>query len=633
MIIDFSNKNVVSRVEDILKEGTLKVKESENGITWDEVNEPLDWVAEEITKVYGVASHLNSVMYEEESAEEFENTIPIVTDFYNKMGSNKKLYEAYVALERNEELNDKQKYILSEGKKGFYLGGIELSPRGQEVLSRINNELGVLKNNFQKNCVQATDEWMKEVILEDLEGVGTEGLKKFEEGGKYKITLHAPVYIEAMTYVNSRELREEIYNAYMSRATGLGITSEDYNNDEIMKEILRLRQEKARLLGFSNYAELSLYCKMVEKPEDVVVFLDELVSKSKKQAKIEFKELCDFSGIKLKPWDLMYYSNKLKEHKYEYKNEELTKYFPEEKVIDSINRLVSDMYGITFEDIDEETYHEDVRVLLLKGKNGDVVGKIYLDAYARDKKRGGAWMDDYQTLDGEKKPIAYVVCNFNKGEDGSYYEVNDIVTLYHEFGHALHHILTKCEYPSVAGISGVPWDGVELPSQYMENYAYEFEVMESMSEHKETGKKIPKDLYDKVISSKNFLSAMGMLRQCEFSLWDIKMHMGEGDAYSVLQEVSKETSLMKKEEGNRFLNTFSHIYAGGYAAGYYSYKWAEVLASDAYEYASDSKEKKTLFKQHILEIGGSKDFMKEYIKFRGKTPSTDSLLKYNGIAN
>jgi oligopeptidase A len=338
----------------------------------------------------------------------------------------------------------------------------------------------------------------------------------------------------------------------------------------------------------------------------------------------------------LQPWDLGFYSEQLKAKKFGFKKSDLTPYFPEQKVLEGLFSTIESLYKVKVQQIDESSYHNDVRVLEITSNN-QLIGKIYLDLYARKDKRGGAWMADYQPLIGNEKPIAFVVCNLNSPSKGkpALFEFDEIVTIFHEFGHALHHVLTKVKYPCAAGISGVPWDGVELPSQYMEFFCYERSVIDKMSEHVETQKSLPDELYNKLIASKNFQSAMGMLRQCEFSLWDLQTHLGKCDTYEVLTQVRQQTALMSAIDENRFLNTFGHVFSGGYAAGYFSYKWAEVLAADAYYYVQEhggiGSDASLDFLHHILETGGSQDFMDSYKAFRGKKPEINALLQANGI--
>ncbi|HAG47755.1 MAG TPA: oligopeptidase A, partial [Gammaproteobacteria bacterium] len=481
-------------------------------------------------------------------------------------------------------------------------------------------------------------EWKKTLTEAELEGYGENELAKVKTKDGYEISLQVPVYMDVMTYAKNQTLREEVYKAYISRASEVGITSTEFDNKAIMDEILSLRQEMATILGFGNYADLSIEGKMVESTEQVIDFLNDLVDRSKTQAQQELDELQSFAGVELMPWDLMYYSEQLKEKKFGFKKSELTPYFPEKKVLSGLFSTIENLYGISLREIEEKTYHADVKVLEITNPDG-LVGRIYLDVYAREDKRGGAWMADYQALVNENKPVAFVVCNLNSPTEGkpALFEFDEIVTLFHEFGHALHHVLTKVPYPSAAGIAGVPWDGVELPSQYMEFFCYEKEVVGLLSGHWQTGESLPDELYEKVIDSKNYQSAMQMLRQCEFSLWDLRTHMSSEDTYKVLEEVRSKTALIPIVGENRFLNTFGHIFSGGYAAGYFSYKWAEVLAADAYYYVQAQggigSDASRSFMHNILEIGGSLDYMQQYVEFRGKKPSISALLQSNGIDN
>ena len=635
MNIDFSNKSPLTKIKELLKTAKEEVKKAEDGITWDEVNNPLDDLSHEIGLVLGVSAHLNSVKYNEEDSNEYEQIIPIISDFYNELGSNKNLFNAYKRLSK-QDLTTEQKYILKEGIKGFELAGISLSRRGTELLSKINKELSVLQNEFGKNAMMATNEWEIKVSLEDLDGVDASNIYKFKEGNSYLINLQAPTYMEVMTNVDSETIREQVYTAYISRASDVGITSVEFDNKPIMDEILRLRKEKANVLGFKDYASLSVESKMVDSTDTVLSFLNDLIDRAIPQAKKEFEELSSFAKKTLNPWDLMYYSNKLKESKYNYDKQEVTDYLSESKVMAGLFKTINDLYDIDISVSDDENdglYNEDVRVIEFMSK-GKKIGKVYLDLYARENKRAGAWMDDYAGLSSRTStiPTAFVVGNFNKAVEGeTYYELDEVVTLFHEFGHALHHIMTVCEYPSVAGISGVPWDGVELPSQYMENYVYEKSIFKSMTEHRDTKESIPDSLYKKVIESKNFQSGMGLVRQCSFSLWDMETHMTSDDTYDVLSKIDEKTSLMDKVPENRFLNSFLHIFAGGYDAGYYSYKWAEVMSADAYSYINGDKQKSDDFRSMILEVGGSLDFFDQYKKFRGQEPDLKAVLKLNGI--
>ena len=633
---NFKPKNIVQSIESLAQKGLKVVAQAEKGVDWDSVITATDDFECELGRLTSVNSHLNAVMFTDEFNEQYEQTLPIITNFYSDISSNKALYAAYKNL-KNTNLNKQQQYILQESIDGFELSGVGLEGEASDRFKAIKERLSILSNTFSKYVLKSTNEWKKTVTSDMLKGYSEVELAKIQTDEGYELNLQVPVYMDVMTYLDNRELREEVYRAYVSRASELGITSRDYDNKSVMDEILTLRQEMASILGFENYAQLSIESKMVESVEQIIDFLMNLVKCSKSQAQAELNELTKFAGIKLQPWDLGFYSEQLKEKKFGFKKSDLTPYFPEKKVLEGLFLTIERLYQVSVTSINEPTYHSDVQVLEIK-KQDQLIGKIYLDLYAREDKRGGAWMADYQPLAKDDKPIAFVVCNLNSPSKGkpALFEFDEIVTIFHEFGHALHHVLTKVKYPCAAGISGVPWDGVELPSQYMEFFCYERDVIKQMSEHIDTKKPLPDELYSKLINSKNFQSAMGMLRQCEFSLWDLKTHLGTDDTYKVLKEVREQTAIIPAIEANRFLNTFGHIFSGGYAAGYFSYKWAEVLAADAYYYVQENggigSQASLDFLHNILEKGGSQDFMVSYEAFRGKKPEINALLQSNGIA-
>ncbi|MCH9711171.1 MAG: M3 family metallopeptidase [Proteobacteria bacterium] len=634
---NFKPEHIVETIEQLAQQGLEVIAQAEQGEDWDSVITITDDFECELGRVTSVNSHLNAVMFDDDFNAEYEKTLPIITNFYSDISSNKALYTAYKNL-KNTQLNKQQQYILQESIDGFELSGVGLEGEQSKRFKAIKERLSLLSNQFSKNSLKATNEWSKVVKLDELKGYGDTELAKIKTDKGYELSLQIPVYMDVMTYLDNRQLREEVYRAYVSRASEVGITSNEYDNQAIMDEILSLRQEMASILGFDNYAQLSIESKMVESVDQVLDFLMNLVDKSKHQAQTELDELSQFAGITLQPWDLGFYSEKLKEKKFGFKKSDLTPYFPEQKVLEGLFSTIENLYQVTLEQIDEPTYHPDVRVLNISSKD-ELIGKIYLDLYARKDKRGGAWMADYQPLTKDNKPIAFVVCNLNSPSNDrpALFEFDEIVTIFHEFGHALHHVLTKVKYACAAGISGVPWDGVELPSQYMEFFCYEREVIKQMSEHIESKESLPDALYEKLIASKNFQSAMGMLRQCEFSLWDLRTHIDTKNTYGVLEEVRKDTALMPAISENRFLNTFGHVFSGGYAAGYFSYKWAEVLAADAYYYVQENggigSAASLDFLHSILETGGSQDFMVSYEAFRGKKPQIDALLQANGIVN
>ena len=634
---NFQPKDIEKTIKDLTEEGLKIANLASQGHDWESVVTPLDQMEFELGQHTSVNSHLNSVMFNEEFNAEYEKTLPLITNFYSEVSTNKTLYEAYKNL-RNTSLNEQQRHIVKESIESFKLSGVGLEGEQSDRFKAIKERLSLLSNQFSKNALKATNEWKKTLTEAELEGYGENELAKVKTKDGYEISLQVPVYMDVMTYAKNQTLREEVYKAYISRASEVGITSTEFDNKAIMDEILSLRQEMATILGFGNYADLSIEGKMVESTGQVIDFLNDLVDRSKTQAQQELDELQSFAGVELMPWDLMYYSEQLKEKKFGFKKSELTPYFPEKKVLSGLFSTIENLYSISLREIEEKTYHADVKVLEITNPDG-LVGRIYLDVYAREDKRGGAWMADYQALVNENKPVAFVVCNLNSPTEGkpALFEFDEIVTLFHEFGHALHHVLTKVPYPSAAGIAGVPWDGVELPSQYMEFFCYEKEVVGLLSEHWQTGESLPDELYEKVIDSKNYQSAMQMLRQCEFSLWDLRTHMSSEDTYKVLEEVRSKTALIPIVGENRFLNTFGHIFSGGYAAGYFSYKWAEVLAADAYYYVQAQggigSDASRSFMHNILEIGGSLDYMQQYVEFRGKKPSISALLQSNGIDN
>ena len=633
---NFEPDNIVENISKAINIGMTHSALASNGADWESVVGVLDEAEHLIGKEMSVNSHLNSVSFTDEFNAQFEKTLPLISNFYSDLGANKDLYQAFKRVSQTE-LSVQQQHIVNDSLRSFELSGVALDGAKSERFKEIKEQLSVLSNQFSKNVLQSTNSWKKTVSANDLKGYGADEFSKVKKGDHYEISLQVPVYIDLMTYADSSDLREEVYKAYISRASDIGITSKEFNNRPIMDEILKLRSEMSELVGFSNYAEYSTQSKMVESPEAVVEFLNSLIELSTPQAKAELIDLESFAGHPLMPWDLMYYSEKLKQKTFSFKSSDLKPFFPESSVFDGLFETIQNLYNVKLTEIHEKTYHEDVRVINLEDNNG-VIGRIYLDVYARENKRGGAWMSDYQGLFKESLPVAFVVCNLNSPSEGkpALFDFDEIVTIFHEFGHALHHLLTKVPFPCAAGISGVPWDGVELPSQYMENFCYEREVVNLISGHWETGEKLPKVLFQKVIESKNFQSGLQMLRQCEFALWDISTHISKDDTYEILSEVREKTALLPVVNENRFLNSFSHIFSGGYAAGYFSYKWAEVLAADAYEFVKESggigSKSSNDFRRCILEVGGSLDFMDQYIKFRGSRPKMDGLLKASGIS-
>ncbi|MBE8189632.1 MAG: M3 family metallopeptidase [Candidatus Thioglobus sp.] len=635
MTPNFEPKNIVKTIKKLTENGLKVAHQAALGDSWKSVIEPLEQMEFELHQQTSVHSLLNSVSFDEDFNAEYQKTLPLISNFYTQIGSNKALYQAYKNLQKTN-LDTQQKYILKQAIATFELSGVGLKGAAAKRFSSIKEKLSLLSEQFSNNSLAATNEWKKLVSKDDLQGFSALQLSKIQTAGGYELNLQMPVYMDLMTYADNQNLRREVYQAFISRASEVGITSAKFDNKTIMDEILKLRQEMAEILGFENFAHLSVESKMASSPEQIIEFLQDLVRHSKPQAQRELAELTKFAGSKLKPWDLAYFSEKLKGEKFGFQQSDLTPYFPEQQVLEGLFAIINKLYRVKIQSLEQTSYHPDVSVLEITDKNG-ILGRIYLDIYARKNKRGGAWMADYQPLMNAQKPVAFVVCNLNSPTKNkpALFEFDEIVTLFHEFGHALHHLLTTVKYPSAAGIAGVPWDGVELPSQYMEFFCYEKSVVKLLSKHWKTGENLPDDLYQKLSLAKNFQSAISMLRQCEFALWDIHTHLSDKDTYKILDEIRTQTALLPSIPEARFLNTFGHIFSGGYAAGYFSYKWAEVLAADAYAYVQADggigSQAAQDFMQHILQSGGSADFMGQYQKFRGKPAKIKALLEANGI--
>lgn len=632
--------------------------------TWDDLVLPLEEADDKLSRLFSPVSHLNSVMNNDELREAYEQCLPLISEYSTFVGQHQGLYEAYNALHNSDEfktLTTAQQKSITNALRDFKLSGIALASEDQKRYGEISARLSELSSKFGNNVMDATLAWHKHITDEaDLAGLPESALALASDTAKSKeldgwvFTLDFPSYLPIMTYADNRELRKETYTAFSTRASDQGPNAGEFDNSDIMKEELALRHELAQLLGFKSYAEKSLATKMAETPEQVFSFLEDLAAKSKPQAEQEVAELRAYAAQKygiteLEAWDFGYYGEKLKQEKYAISDEVLRPYFPANKVLSGLFETVNRLFGISVNEVtDFDTYHKDVRFFEIVDSNNTLRGRFYLDLYARDRKRGGAWMDDCMgrkvRANGElQTPVAYLVCNFNKavGDKPALFTHNEVTTLFHEFGHGIHHMLTQVDAAPVAGINGVAWDAVELPSQFLENWCYEEEALSFISGHFETGEPLPKELLDKLLAAKNYNSGMQMLRQIEFSLFDFKIHndyvAGEPcQIQSVLNDVRSRTSVVHAPEFNRFQHGFSHIFAGGYSAGYYSYKWAEVLSADAYakfeEEGIFNPQTGQAFMQHILEKGGSEEPMELFKNFRGREPRVDALLRHSGIA-
>jgi len=645
-----------------MNEAELETLLSQQSLTWTSLIEPLEKLDLTLSYAWSPVGHLHSVMDSEPLREAYDNCLPLLSAYSTAMGQNKTLFQAYqsIKVQQGESLDAVQNKILDDSLRDFKLAGVSLEGDAKKRYGEIKKQLSKLTSTYEKNLLDATMAWRKNItekkVLIGLPESALQQAKKTAQDNQqqgYTISLEFPSYYAVITYADDRKLREEIYHAYSTRASDQGPNANEFDNSKIMQQILSLRYELAALLGFENYAQLSLSTKMAEDTTQVFDFLNELSQKSKSQAENEIQALQEFAqslGFKgsLQAWDISYYSEKFKQQKYTFNSESLRPYFPENKVLQGLFDITETLYGVSFkEKKDINKWHPDVRYFQVFNNSNEVCAGFYLDLYARPHKRGGAWMDDcrdhYELSSGEKDiSVAYLTCNFNGPVDGkpALFTHDEVVTLFHEFGHGLHHMLTRIKYPQVSGISGVPWDAVELPSQFNENFCYHKETLKLISGHYETGETLPDEMIDKLIAAKNFQSAMMMVRQLEFSLFDFHLHHDFNkdnniNIQHVLNDVRAQVSVINTPESNRFQNGFSHIFAGGYAAGYYSYKWAEVLSADAFgafeETGILNKTTGKKFLETILSKGGSDTPMNLFKKFRGREPSIAPLLRHCGI--
>ncbi|CAG7856273.1 partial oligopeptidase A, partial [biofilm metagenome] len=614
------------------------------------------------SKAWSPVSHLNSVMNNDELREAYNDCIPKLSEYATEMGQHEGLFKAYQAISVSPEFANfsiAQKKIINNALRDFKLSGIALNAADKQRYKEISQELSKLASNFEENVLDATNAWTKLLPNEsDLVGLPASALAQAKQAAEqtgqdgWLINLQFPSFHAVMTYADNRELRREHYEAYSTKASDQGPHAGQWDNTDIMEKLLALRHEKAQLLGYNNFAELSLATKMAEKPADVLAFLEDLAAKSLPQAKQDLAELRAFAETEhgltdLQPWDIGYYSEKMRQHFYQLSQEEVKSYFPITRVLPGLFGVVDKLYGLKINEIkDFDTWHPDVQFFQILDKNGLQRGRFYLDLYARNKKRGGAWMDDCvgrkQFNDHLQTPVAYLTCNFTPPASGNpaLLTHDEVTTLFHEFGHGLHHMLTQVDYLGVSGINGVEWDAVELPSQFMENWCWEKEALQLLSGHYQTGETLADSLFDKMIAAKNFQAGMIMVRQLEFSLFDFLIHLNYdpklgGRIYETLNKVRKQVAVVIPPAFNRFAHSFGHIFAGGYCAGYYSYKWAEVLSSDAYSLFEEqgifNPDTGNAFLTNILERGGSQDAMELFVNFRGRKPTIDALLRHNGI--
>ncbi|WAG11180.1 oligopeptidase A [Aeromonas dhakensis] len=632
--------------------------------TWDSLIAPLEEVNDRLSRIWSPVSHLNSVLNSEALREAHDACLPLLSEFQTYVGQHEGLYQAYLALSESDDfplLSAAQRKEIQNTLRDFRLSGIGLPAEAQQRYGEIQARLSELASRFSNNVLDATQGWSKLVTDEaELAGLPASAQAAARQLAELKgkegwlFTLDIPSYLPVMMYADNRGLRAELYEAFTTRASDQGPNAGKWDNSAIMTELLTLRRELAQLLGFANYAELSLATKMADKPEQVVNFLTDLARRSLSQGKAELEEIRAFASeqhgqSELAAWDIPYYAEKLKQHKFSISDEQLRPYFPASKVVKGLFEVVKRVFGMKVrERLGIDTWHPDVRFYDIFDAEDELRGSFYLDLYAREHKQGGAWMDvclgrRYRQDGSLQKPVAYLTCNFNGPVDGkpALFTHNEVVTLFHEFGHGIHHMLTRIDVAGVAGINGVAWDAVELPSQFLENWCWESEALAFISGHHETGEPLPADLLEKMLTARNFQAAMQMLRQLEFALFDFRLHQEFDPANAdqiptLLDEVRREVAVMTPPAFNRFQHSFSHIFAGGYAAGYYSYKWAEVLSSDAFSRFEEEGIFNPVtghsFLKNILEKGGSKEPMELFRAFRGREPQVDALLRHSGIA-
>jgi oligopeptidase A len=657
---------IVPAVTEAIRDNKALIEEklqSLSHFTWDNFVNVLDEADDHLGKLWSPVGHMNAVVSNDPLRQAHDACLPLFAEYATFVGQHQGLYDAYLSISESDEfadLKEEQQKVISNALRDFKLSGIALPEDKKRRYGEITQQLSQLQSQFSNNVMDATLAWSKLISdVKELDGLPESALAAAKQAAQekeqqgYLLTLDFPSYLPVMTYAKNRALRQEVYQAFATRASDQGPHAGEFDNSDIIDKILALRHELALLLGFENFADYSLATKMAESPLQVINFLTELADKSYPQGERERDQVLAFAkgldGIEhLESWDLSYYAERLKQQKYAISDEELRPYFPENNVLNGLFEVVHRLFGLTIKEISGvDTWHADVRVFAIYDQQQTHLGSFYLDLYARAHKRGGAWMNDCRVrrrlVNGQLQlPVAYLTCNFNKpiGDQPALFTHDEVITLFHEFGHGLHHMLTKIESAPVSGVNGVPWDAVELPSQFLENWCWEPQALALISGHVKTGKTLPTELLDKMLAAKNYNGALMMLRQIEFSLFDFVLHHqyqpeNGSQAEKVLNDVRDQVAVIKPPSFNRFQHGFSHIFAGGYAAGYYSYKWAEVLSADAFsrfeEFGIFDQETGRDFLQAILEKGGSSDPMELFKNFMGREPSIDALLRHSGI--
>ncbi|HET7670845.1 MAG TPA: M3 family metallopeptidase [Burkholderiales bacterium] len=650
-------EHVAPALDELLAEGRATIQRVTAATpTWDAFVAPLEDSNERIGRAWGQVAHLHAVLDSPELRDAYNANLPKITQYWTELGQNQALFEKYKQLAASPAfaaLSPARKRIVENALRDFRLGGAELPADKKARYAAIQEELAKTSARFSENLLDATKAYSIVVDEKRIAGIPQDVLdaarEAAEKDGKqgWKFTLHAPSYLPVLQYADDRELRQTLYRESVTRASEFG--KPEWDNTALIARIIELRRELAVLLGYKTYAEVSLVPKMAESPAQVLSFLEDLARRARPFAEQDVSELREFArselGLeKLESWDVAYASEKLRVKRYAFSDQEVKQYFPEEVAVQGLFRVAETLYGIRIARAEAKTWHEDVRFFEIRDSAGSLIGQFYMDLYARDTKRGGAWMDDAITrrrkASGVQTPVAYLTCNFSRPVGGrpALFTHDEVLTLFHEFGHGLHHLLTQVEDLGVSGINGVEWDAVELPSQFMENFCWEWDVLRHMTRHVATGASLPRELFDKMIAAKNFQSGLGMLRQIEFAVFDMRLHsedLSGRTALQLLQEVREKVSVLRPPAYNRFPNSFSHIFAGGYAAGYYSYKWAEVLSADAYAFFEENgvldAKVGQRFRDEILSVGGSRPAAESFRAFRGRPPTVDALLRHNGM--
>ncbi|MDQ6618563.1 MAG: M3 family metallopeptidase [Pseudomonadota bacterium] len=645
------------------RDAVEKVAGNGGPAAWDNVVEPLAGALDHLDRAWGAVRHLNAVVSTPELREAYNANLPEVTAFYADLAQDLRLYRRYRALRDLPEfhaLEPARRQLIDNELRDFRLGGAELPAERKARFKAVQESLASLSAKFDDNVLDATNDWSL-VVTEpaELAGVPQDVLSEARNAARaddtegWKLTLRMPCYLPVLQYADNRMLRQKMHHGYVTRASDIGAKPE-WDNTGLIDQILELRREAASLLGYDNYAEVSLVPKMAESPDEVLAFLRDLAGRAKAFAQRDYVELEAFARTDLEldhleAWDLAYASEKLKAKRYSFSEQEVRQYFPEPKVLSGLFRVVERIYGIRITEAHAPVWHPTVRFFELRDHDDSLVGQFYLDAYARAGKQGGAWMDDAinrrRLAETVQHPVAYITCNLSAPVDGNpaTFTHDEVITIFHEFGHGLHQLLTRVDVPGVSGIEGVEWDAVELPSQFMENFCWEWDVVAHMSGHVETGAPLPREMFDRMLAAKNFQSGLATVRQLELAMFDMLLHHAYDPAtraqgaspQSVLEGVRHEVAVIERPSYDRFMQSFGHVFAGGYAAGYYSYKWAEVLSADAYSLFEEmgvlSEHAGRRFRDEVLGRGGSRPAIESFTAFRGRPPRIDALLRHNGM--